>query len=103
MVKIGFRIEQPIDMVNSQSRDLAFFNKSQDERMYRVKNSLAFCAESDQVADVEEPAVIDAVRGFAPVGEPVMLSRKNSVKGFHAVALRSSCDRQLLIEIPKNG
>src|SRR5215510_1476738 len=103
MIEIAFRIQQPVDVIDSQSSDLACFDQSQHVLMHSVINIFAFGAESDQVADVEKPAVIDAVCGFAPVGEPVVLSRKNSIKSFYAENFSSNSNRQLLFEVAENG
>src|SRR5262249_49117152 len=102
MIEIAFRIQQPVDVIDSQSSDLACFDQSQHVLMHSVKNVFAFGAESDQVADVEKPAVIDAVCGFAPVGEPVVLSRKNSIKSFYAEIFCSNTNRHLLFDLLLN-
>ena len=72
-VEVAFRIEQTIDMIDSQSSDFSFFDELQRVLMCCVEDVITLGPQSDQLADVEKPPVVDSIRSFAPKRQTVML------------------------------
>ena len=67
------RIEQAVGMIDADAADLAVAEETQDQLMRRIEDVLALHAEGGQLVDVEEPAVVDLLRGDAPKSEPIRL------------------------------
>src|SRR5262245_21290679 len=87
-------------MIDSQSRDFSFFDEFEHVLMCCVENFVALDSQSNQVADIKKPPIVDSIRGLAPKSEAVMLLRQYliDVHGFGACR-----NRQFLFVISENG
>src|SRR6476661_3715578 len=61
-------------MINAQAIHFAFTDQLQNEMMGDLKNRFILHAQTGKIVDVKEAAVVDVVRGHAPIREPVSLS-----------------------------
>src|SRR5262249_6330565 len=92
-VEIPFRIEQPVDVVDSQSSDLAFVDELQHVFVRGLEDLVPFGANPDQLTYIEEAAVINTVGRFPPMREAIMLARKDSVDSIRAEILTACRER----------
>src|SRR3954466_2206811 len=68
-------------MIDADRIDLPVRDQLCEQLMRRLEDLLAFHAKPDQRVDVEEPPVVDLMRGGSPVGEPVRLRLEQFVQG----------------------
>ena len=79
------RIVQPVDVVDPQSRHVAADQQIEDQAMALGKHFRGFRADGRQLVDVEEPPVVDLVRGGLPVRKPIDLGIEQAVEAVEAV------------------
>src|SRR5438094_559784 len=73
-VKVCLWIEQTVDVINTQARDLTCGDHIENILMRRLKDVVAFGSHCDQIADIEKSPVIDPVCRLTPECQPVMLA-----------------------------
>lgn len=71
--KILGGVVKSVRVVDPKTVHLAFRDQIQDESVRVGENLLAFHTERGEIADVEEPAVINLIRCHAPVREAITL------------------------------
>ncbi len=71
--QISVRVEEPVGMIHAQAGHLALPNEPKDQPMRLLEDFPALDADTGEVIDVEEAAIIDFFGGDSPVGEPVGL------------------------------
>ena len=69
IVDIGLGVEQPVDMVDTQTVQSAILDHRQDAGMGMTEHRRQLHAHAGQVVDVEEAAIVDVVAGNAEVGD----------------------------------
>ena len=67
-------------MVDAQAIDAPAPREARNERMRGREHLGVLGPQAGEVGDLEKPAVIDLVRGDAPVSEPVMLLLEKPVQ-----------------------
>ena len=73
-LEIRARLEEAIDVVDSQSVDDALAEQLEHERVRVLEHLRQLDADAREVVDVEEPPIVDVVAGDAKVrGTPVLL------------------------------
>ncbi len=72
-LQIGLGIQEPVDVVDAQAVDAALLQQAQHQAVHVVKHFRQLHPHPGQLADVEEPAIVDVVGGDAEVGEPPVL------------------------------
>src|SRR5262249_30220442 len=82
--EIAGRIIKTVGVVDAQTINLKVGQQAEDEPMRRFKDLLALHAQGGQVVDVEEAAIVDLVRGNAPVRKPVALVLQQFVQEIEA-------------------
>src|SRR5262249_34424415 len=78
-IEITLGIAQAVDMIDAKPGDLSLAHELQYEFMSGLEYIITLGTQSGEVIDVEEPAVIDRVGNFSPVGQPVVLPRQHAV------------------------
>ena len=73
-VKIGDRIDQPIDVVHAQACQLTSMRQVEDHSVALLQHFIHLDPEADQAVDGEETPVVDLSLSSAPVSKPVVLS-----------------------------
>src|SRR5579864_792396 len=66
-------IVEAVGMVYAKSIKFSLGDKVQDELVGLVKDVFVLGTESGEIVDIEEAAVVDVIRGRAPLGEAVGL------------------------------
>src|SRR5690606_31883534 len=74
-------IEQPVDVVDPQTFELAFGYPAEDETVRCLENLGELDRDAGKIVDFEEAPIIDLVRCDAPEGDTVGLRLQEAVQG----------------------
>ena len=87
-------------MVDAKAGDLSLGQEPQDQAVRLLKDVGPLHADGRQLVDVEKPAIVDLVRGHAPIGEPVGLVLQQLVQQIEAprVPLHAVKERHILLK-----
>ncbi len=90
MAEVGARGEQAVDVVDAQTGDVPFADEAEDELMRGIEDLPVLDADTSEMVDVEETAVVDLLGRDTPVGEPVPLGVEDALHGIEAFGLARS-------------
>ena len=105
-LEVFTRIGEAVGMVDAQAIDAAVAREAADQSVRRLEHGAVLDAHAREIGDLEEAAIVDLVRGDAPVREAVVLLLQYPVQrhrildgaGFEAAgALR--VQREAVIEV----
>ena len=80
-------MEQAVGMVHADTRNLAVADQFPQQRMRRFEDIRDLDPDAREGVDVEEPAVVDLVRGRSPVRKPIGLRFEQFVERVEALGL----------------
>ena len=87
-LEIRARLEQPVDVVDSQAVDDAVAEQLEHELVHVLEHFRQLDPQAREVVDVEEPPIVDVVAGDAKVrGTPVLLGDDGIERAAHAVVV----------------
>ncbi len=98
--EIPERVRQTVGMVDSEPRHTSLAGPSEDQRVGQVEDLRVLRPQAGQLVDVEEPAIVDLLRGDPPIGQPVDLVLQQLVQRVEApgVSLGPPERRDVLVE-----
>src|SRR5215471_2962896 len=73
IAQVLFRVVEPVNMVDAQAGDVAFFYQAKHQFVNRGEDFRLLDANRRQFVDVEEAAVVDLVRRHAPETQQISL------------------------------
>ena len=72
-------IEEPVRVIDAQSSNPTFADQFENKLMSRLKDNRVFGSNRSQFINIEEPAVIDLIRGNTPKTSDDKPARKAAV------------------------
>ena len=98
--RIGFRVSQPVDMVDAQSLDEPSVDQIEDQRVGAFEHRRMFDPHAGEAVDVEETTIVHVTRRDAPIGQPIALAFEQPVHRAEALGYTRSAveDRHSLVD-----
>src|SRR3954470_10668213 len=83
-MQICSRIGEPVDMVQPQPADTAFRDQLADKTMAMIEDGRSLHADGSELADIEEPAIVDPRGGAAPARGAIALAFEQPIQALDA-------------------
>ena len=86
-LEVDLGVEQAVGVVDPQAGHAGPGRELEDQGMRGAEDVFPIDAEGRQGVDIEESAVVDLIRGHAPVGQPVRLRGEEGIEPVEAAGI----------------